>query len=603
MNRAIFALLIALTFMTPVVGSREAFADSHTASLVSDLPSPQPVGTTITWTVLPPEPELFDYRLSVSPINEPLRVMYDFYFRTEFEWTPIEDGEYLIQLAVMEKEEGAIELIEANFVIESRVVDSPLVTPTDHPLIALYSAPPCESGEMRVVFIRWGGKRPYFTDWKPCQAGQSMNFYIAGMRAGSWHLMVHQVFDDGQLVAQGPLMVHKTGEVLVNLPKFTVTNPANPQASLEQPVTLYSPGVFFGSSVLKWPVATDFSGEVIWYYEPPAAKAWASYITRPLPGGNMLVIEPTFSLAAQVLKEVDIAGNTVRVVSTRRINEQLVALGQDKINGIHHEATRFPNGQTLIIGAVEKIVVDEQGPGAVNVLGDMVIALDENFQVVWVWNTFDYLDVTRLATLGEICVTFCNTPIFLDDRVNDWIHSNAITYSSADGNLLLSVRNQDWVVKIDYKNGTGSGDIIWKLGRDGDFTIESDDPYPWFTHQHDAKYISDNQIILYDNGQLRCGPNPDPADGCHSRGQVLNIDEENMVVSLAHNTYLGNFSKGYGSAQKLLNGNYSFTSGQNTPFSFATTDEFLPDGTKVFSVITADPLIYRSFRMESMYAP
>ena len=84
---------------------------------------------------------------------------------------------------------------------------------------------------------------------------------------------------------------------------------------------------------------------------------------------------------------------------------------------------------------------------------------------------------------------------------------------------------------------------------------------------------------------------------------MLNIDEENMVVSLAHNSDLGNFSKGYGSAQKLLNGNYSFTSGQNTPFSFATTDELLPDGTKIFTVISNGPLMYRSFRMESMYAP
>ena len=602
MNKVLLAFIIAMTFMIPVAGSREASADSDIA-LVFDLPSPQPVGTTVTWAALPADPDFFDYRLSVSPVSEPLRVMYDFDFRTEFEWTPLEDGEYLIQLAVVERVGGVIELIEANFVIESRVGDSPIVTPTDHPLVALYSAPPCESGEMRVVFIRWGSKRPYFTDWKPCQAGQSMNFYIAGMRAESWHVMVHQVFDDGKLVEQGPLLAHKTGEVLVDLPDFTVINPADSQTSLDQPVTLYSPGRSVGSLVDRYTVATDFSGKVIWYYEPPASRVWATYITRPLPGGNTLSIEPTFRLVAQLIREVDLAGNTVRSTNARRISQQLDALGYDKINGIHHEATRFPNGQTLIIGGVEKTVVDKQGPGPVNVLGDMVIALDEDFQVVWAWNTFDYLDVTRLSTLEESCTTFCNTPIFLGDRVNDWTHSNAVTYSPADGNLLLSVRNQDWVIKIDYQDGAGSGDIVWRLGRDGDFTMESDDPYPWFTHQHDAKYVGANQIVLYDNGQLRCGPDPDPKDECYSRGQVLNIDEENMVVSLALNADLGNFSKGYGSAQKLLNGNYSFTSGQNTPFGFATIDELLPDGTKNFTITSNGPLIYRSFRMESMYAP
>ena len=571
--------------------------------LVSDLSSPQPVGTTIRWQAIPLGISTVDYRLSISPAGEPLRVMYDFDFRTFMKWTPIDDGEYRIELAAKRRGESEITRLETTFVVESRVDAAPIVTPTDNPLVALYSAPPCESGEMRVVFIRWGNKRPYLTNSKPCEAGRSMNFYIAGMRAESVYVMVHQVFDEEELLDQGPPVVHETGELPLNIPVFAVTDPADLQTSLDQPVTLYSPGRSVGDLVDRYTVATDFSGEVIWYYEPPVSRIWASYVTRPLPGGTMLTIDPTFSVIAQALREIDLAGNTVRATSARRINQQLEALGQDKINGIHHEATRFPNGLTLIIGAVEKMVVDKQGPGPVNVLGDMIVALDENFQVVWAWNIFDHLDVTRKATLDENCTKFCNTPIFLDDNVNDWTHSNTIAYSPADGNLLLSVRNQDWVVKIDYQNGIGSGDVIWKLGPDGDFTIESEDPYPWFTHQHDTQYIGDNQIILYDNGQVRCGPDPDPEDGCHSRGQVLNIDEDNMLVTLAHNTDLENFSKGYGSAQKLLNGNYSFTSGQNTPFNFATTDEFLPDGTKVFSVITADPLIYRSFRMESMYAP
>ena len=96
------------------------------------------------------------------------------------DWTPIEDGEYRIELAAKRREESEIVKIEITYVVESRVDESPIVTPTNNPLVALYSAPPCETGEMRVVFIRWGSKRPYFTNWKPCQAGHSMNFYIAG---------------------------------------------------------------------------------------------------------------------------------------------------------------------------------------------------------------------------------------------------------------------------------------------------------------------------------------------------------------------------------------------------------------------------------------
>ena len=51
---------------------------------------------------------------------------------------------------------------------------------------------------------------------------------------------------------------------------------------------------------------------------------------------------------------------------------------------------------------------------------------------------------------------------------------------TADGNLLYSARHQDWLIKIDYANGAGSGRVIWRLGKDGDFTMRSDDPSPWF---------------------------------------------------------------------------------------------------------------------------
>ncbi len=33
------------------------------------------------------------------------------------------------------------------------------------------------------------------------------------------------------------------------------------------------------------------------------------------------------------------------------------------------------------------------------------------------------------------------------------------------------MRNQSWILKIDYANGTGTGNVLWKLGQDGDFTL------------------------------------------------------------------------------------------------------------------------------------
>ncbi len=53
----------------------------------------------------------------------------------------------------------------------------------------------------------------------------------------------------------------------------------------------------------------------------------------------------------------------------------------------------------------------------------------------------------------------------------DWTHSNDMLYSSDDHNLLLSIRHQNWIVKIEYLDGQGSGKILWRLGEGGDFRL------------------------------------------------------------------------------------------------------------------------------------
>jgi arylsulfate sulfotransferase len=51
----------------------------------------------------------------------------------------------------------------------------------------------------------------------------------------------------------------------------------------------------------------------------------------------------------------------------------------------------------------------------------------------------------------------------------------------------------------------GTGHIIWRLGKDGDFKINSTDPNPWFSHQHDPEFEegSTMTLALFDNGDVR----------------------------------------------------------------------------------------------------
>jgi hypothetical protein len=80
-----------------------------------------------------------------------------------------------------------------------------------------------------------------------------------------------------------------------------------------------------------------------------------------------------------------------------------------------------------------------------------------------------------------------------------------------------------------------------------------------------------------------------------------------MTATPVLNADLGEYSDRFGSAQRLSNGNYSFTSGalgQGPPArQFGRTIEVLPDGTRTY-VLDTDPvgvLVYRSFRMRTLY--
>jgi hypothetical protein len=244
----------------------------------------------------------------------------------------------------------------------------------------------------------------------------------------------------------------------------------------------------------------------------------------------------------------------------------------------------------------------------VDIVADVIVVLDLNWQVIWGWNSFDHLDVNRAAVLGEVCPTSGGCPPLLlasqtsTNTGNDWLHSNSIQYIPSSGDLLLSIRHQDWVVKIDYKNGSGTGNVLWRLGLGGDFTMNSSDPYPWFSHQHDVAYeaFGTQFMSLFDNGNTRIASNP----GENSRGQVLEIDESAMQVTPRMNADLGVYAFALGSAQALPNGNIHFQAGIVAPDNSAYSIELSPDGTINYELHSGPGgLSYRSWRMVDLYAP
>lgn len=199
---------------------------------------------------------------------------------------------------------------------------------------------------------------------------------------------------------------------------------------------------------------------------------------------------------------------------------------------------------------------------------------------------------------------------------NQWLHGNSLYYMPSSGDILFSMRSQDWLVKIDYNNGTGTGNVLWRMGRHGDFTFNNtnNDPWPWFSGQHDATYANNGAgpLTIFDDGNTRRANAPIGLGGtsacnsyCASRGMALTVDETNMVVTPVLSEYLGYNARAYGSAQLLSNGNYYFDAGI-VGLEYGYGLEVQPTKGTIGGNITytdQGPPLYRSYRMVNLYDP
>jgi hypothetical protein len=573
-------------------------------TLAPSPPAPQLVGQRVTWTATADHcPANLVYQFSVGPAGGPLHVVRAFSPSNYFTWAPMQEGAYEVRVTVKESYQAVrTASAVAHDRVNSRVTGADaVVTPTSNPLVALYSVPPGPGGTVHVEFSIAGADPSWrSTDEGPSVPGKSTNFFVAGMLPETTYQMRH-VFSDGTTSLP---QLFTTGGIpsTLTFPTFTVRQPPGPGSDLDQDMLFHQ---FAGSAGnAPNPLATDLSGRVVWYYDVSQSGFTRTYPGQSLvPGSTVLVLGvdqyAPLPGTLDVLREIDLAGNVVRETNIDAVNPQLTALGYNPIFSFTHDVQRLPDGQTAVIGSTER-TVDINGTPT-EYVGMSIVVLDENMQVAWAWDGFDHLDVNRGPILGEILhpgdadQVAASTPIL---PAVDWLHINAVSWSPADGNLVVSVRHQDWVLKIDYENGAGDGHLIWRLGQDGDFMVNSTDPTPWFSHQHNAHYIDDSTLILFDNGDTRRASDPN-AD---SRGQVWALDEQTMTATLVFNVDLGNYSDALGAAQRLSNGNYSFTSGRQgqPPDTFGQAIEVRPDGTRAY-VLEVNRAEYRSFRVRTLY--
>jgi arylsulfate sulfotransferase len=428
------------------------------------------------------------------------------------------------------------------------VVATGQVTTTTNVQVALYTISPAAAGNVSVQF---GLDTSYgLTTWtQPVPTGGgAVSLFVAGMKGNMlYHMRGVVHFGDGTQYMDPDLSFTTGAYPTAEVPVLTATTTSGmtPQSGVEL-LDLVSGGATVA------PVAvTDLDGNILWSYNPGLPG-----VVNPvkfLPNGNVMV---NFSGANpdglnSVLQEVDLSGKVIWQMTAVDLNQALAAATCAGCNitivGTHHDFVMLPNGHLIVIAATQQVISSR------TVTGDVLIDLDQNHKPVWLWNEFDRLDTNR-QPMG----------------FPDWTHTNAVIYSADDGNLIISIRHQNWLVKMDYKNGAGTGDILWKLGYQGDFTLAGGtDPTDWFYAQHGPAFVTPNSagqfsLVLFDNGNDRFFPSGQVLCGvqatssCYSTVPLLQLDETAKTATLAFHPTAQFYSFFGGNAAVLKNGNVEY---------------------------------------------
>lgn len=400
---------------------------------------------------------------------------------------------------------------------------------------------------------------------------------VAGMHPAS----VYALRPTAACGADGPVAAEtvwfETGELPPGVPGLDVT--VHDAGRVQEGITFFGParmGQDDGDETAPAYLGVDAAGRVVWYYLDPAGEdGHTDRDLKMLPDGDLLIT------VRDGLRVIDLAGNTLAEVSAEDAG----------VAGFHHDGARLPGGGYLTLTSeVREVDVPALG-GRVRARGDVVLELDEGGREVWRWSCFDHLDTTRYPT------ALSRVP---DQQtgVYDWTHANAVVYLEEDDSILLSLRHQNQVIKIDR----ATGEVIWRLGRDGDFVLANLDPAAgntWFYSQHAPDMDADGTILLYDNGNDRPGPGER-----FSRAVAYRLDEEEMIAEQIWSYRVDSYTGFLGDADRLGNGNVlTCAGGQQQPGVPARIVEVTgetPAG-KVWELELDDHVIYRATRLASLW--
>src|SRR6478672_2832706 len=323
------------------------------------------------------------------------------------------------------------------------IISSRLELPATNVLSALITAHVRSTDSVALRFGIAGGPLESSTP-AVTETGDSVLVPLLGLRDETQYNVQAVAFNDCTTTT-GPKLSFTTDRLPADLPKFS--------ASGVDP----SPGyVTFAAG--NYGMAIDNVGRVAWYYRFPNGPGLDF---QPQPNGRYTARPPAAN-AGEIAKwvEVDPLGNVTRTLTCA-----------EGLQPRLHDLLAESNGSYwLMCDRIQTVDLSSSGgsPQA-RVMGTSVQHISANGELLFNWSPFDHIEVDLQDVDGQ------------DRAANpiNWTHGNALDLDT-DGNLLLSFRNLNEIIKINTRTGA----VMWRMGGSHNQFNFVNTSLPAFARQH-----------------------------------------------------------------------------------------------------------------------
>ncbi|MFB9768460.1 aryl-sulfate sulfotransferase [Lactiplantibacillus modestisalitolerans] len=351
----------------------------------------------------------------------------------------------------------------------------------------------------------------------------------------------------------------------------------------------------------KQPLAVDADGEVRWY-----STNYSQHMIEQWSNGHIMILSKrdVNSDVYNDLLETDYLGRIYREygfsADTSSSDSSSVSKAAAKANPettvIHHDLIELPN-HNLLATVSDGSKYKEDTMIEVNYRTGKIVKVIDMKKILpkSMWKTY------KKGADGK----------------RDWLHQNAVDYDKNDGSIVISSRNQDMIMKLDYKTKqikwiySGKKKSSWPkayrkylLTPAKGTTITGGQHGLYLLNNGGSNQASSEDFLLYDNNIAVTNGNQ-KTSGKYSQAVQYHVDSDKMTIkeTWAYGKSLGkaNFTQVIGYAEKQANGNVLIDFGYKNSGQESNIIEVTPSGEQVFNLTmknaSAKAYVYRAYRV------